>query len=556
MRNATVFACVRVLSETVATLPGSIYRWLEGRKGKEEVPGHPLYRVLTFMANRYQTAMEWREMMVGHCALRGNAYSQIVGGRLGVVDQLIPLHPDRVQVEVNNQDGQGWVPAETATFGTAGVIRYVVNRRDGRQDTLLDEDVFHVRGLSSNGIMGISVISAAREAIGLGLATEGYGARFFSQDARPGGVLQTDQKVLPDTEERLAASWRRAHEGHERAHRVAILQQGLKWQQLGMTSEDAQFVETQKFTVAQIARFFRMQLHKIGDLERSTNNNIEHQGIEFSNDTILPWTVRFEQAFRRDLITADDRYFFKFNLEGLLRGDRLSRMQSHAIGLNWGVESPDEVRAQFDMNPRGDDEGLRYYRPLNMVLAGEDMSMDKRVEAAGQLVRAGYLPADALEAVGLPQLGHLGLPPVTVQSRFKPANFPGGGGGGPEDDDSDARADERQTAADVAAADPGPTPAPAKASGPGPAVLAIAENLHTQEVRWAQTWGPRLAKDPPEWRRKVAEFYGAHEARIVRRLGVDAAAYCASHRARLSESVAVIGEWSPAELVALLEAES
>ena len=572
MRHSVVFACVRVLSETMAGTMNEpqtgIFRWLDGRKGKELVTTHPLHRVLTFMPNRYQTAFEWVEMMTGHCALRGNAYSQILSGPRGVVDQLIPLHPDAVRPEVNNQDGMGWVDAKTATFGPKGVIRYVVTQRDGTTVNMIDDDIFHLRGMSTNGIVGISVLSAAREAIGHGLAMESYGARYFSQDASPGGVLETVQKISPETEERLDASWRRAHEGHQKSHRVAILQQGLKWQQVGMSPEDSQFVESIQANIPQIARFFRMQPHKIGDLSRSTFSNIEHQGLEFSNDTIEPWAKRFEQAYRRDLIVADDRYFFKFDLSKLTQGTRLERLQAHAIGLNWGVQSPDEVRADLNLNPRGDADGGRYYRPLNMVLAGEEMPMEKRVEAAGRLVSSGYLPADALDAVGLPQLAHLGLPPVTVQPPQKSPAVPAEVA--PEEPDAmpnptpgqmkfrSGEPEPQPPAKEPPPAEPKATPpeppASTKAAGPGPAVLATAENLHTQEVRWVETWAPRLAKDPPAWRRKAAEFYEAHAERITRRLGVSGVAYCAGHRSRLtSEGVAVIGEWGPAELVALLE---
>jgi len=213
---SAVFASVRAISEDVASLPLFIYqRRADG--GKNRAPFHPLYDLLHDQPNRWQTAFEFREMAQGHVLLRGNFFAQIVPGPRGAVDQLVPLHPDRVKVEVTD----------------AGDIRYRVRRKDGSEYVLLDDEVFHLRGLSSDGILGLSVIALARESIGMTLAAEGYGGRFFNHGASPSGVLSTDQKLTPEAAERMAQDWQNKHAGVDNAHKVAVLEQGLKCSRSG-----------------------------------------------------------------------------------------------------------------------------------------------------------------------------------------------------------------------------------------------------------------------------------------------------------------------------------
>src|SRR3990167_7484457 len=203
MTCSAVFACVRAISEDVASLPLFIYQ-KRGDGGKNRAPFHPLYDLLHDQPNRWQTAFEFREMMQGHVLLRGNAFAQIVPGPRGPVDQLVPLHPDRVKPEVTED----------------GAIRYRVRRKNGVEYTLLDDEMFHLRGLSSDGIMGLSVVALARESVGLALSAEAYGARFFNASASPSGVLSTDQKLTPESAERMAADWQKNHAGVENAHKV------------------------------------------------------------------------------------------------------------------------------------------------------------------------------------------------------------------------------------------------------------------------------------------------------------------------------------------------
>lgn len=352
MRCAAVFACVRGIAETVASLPLPVYRRLAGG-GKERAPMHPLYRVLHDQANPEMTAMELREVLVGHACLWGHAYTEIELDGAGNVAALWPLRPDRTWAERDEQ-GQLWYVTEI--------------ERLGARVALPAYRVWHTQGF-----MGLSPIAQAREAIGLALAAEEYGARFFSNDSRPGGVLKTAKTLSPAAADRLKASWEAAHSGLSKAHRVAVLEEGVEWQQVGIPPEDAQYLETRKYQVAEIARIFRVPLHMIADLDRATFSNIEQQSIEFVVHCIRPWLVRFEQSIKRDLFTERDRadYFAEHVVDGLLRGDVASRYQAYAIGRQWGWLSADDIRELENMNPLPDGSGKIYLTPMNMIPAGE-----------------------------------------------------------------------------------------------------------------------------------------------------------------------------------------
>src|SRR3990167_9359990 len=338
MACSAVFASVRAISEDVASLPLFMHqRRADG--GKTRAPFHPLYDLLHDQPNRWQTAFEFREMMQGHVLLRGNAYAQIVSGPRGPVDQLVPLHPDRVKPEV----------------GEDGNIRYRVRRKNGTEYILLDDEMFHLRGLSSDGLTGLSVIALARESVGLALSAEAYGGRFFNASASPSGTLTTDQKLSPEAAERMAADWQKKHAGIDNAHKVVVLEEGLKWQQIGMTSEDAQFLETRIHQVQDIARWFRMPPHKIGELSRATFTNIEHQAIEYVVDTVRPWCVRWEQRIDADLIMNRAVFFAQHNVDALLRGDTQSRYNAHGMSIRDGWQNRNEVRERENMNR---EEGL------------------------------------------------------------------------------------------------------------------------------------------------------------------------------------------------------
>lgn len=346
MQVSAVFACVRVRAETVASLPWPVYRRLQGG-GKERDPDHPLYELLHDQPNPEQSAIEFRENMVGHMDLWGNAYAEIERDGAGRVRALWPLRPDWVvEQRVNDRP------------------YYVVSLPDGTRKGLPADRVWHCRAF-----MGLSIIAQAREAIGLAMAGEEYGARFFSNDSRPGGVLKHPGRMTEGAFQRLKESWEAAHGGLSNAHRVAILEEGTEWQQVGIAPEDAQYLELREFQVTDIARFFRVPPHKIADLKRATFSNIEHQGIEFVVDCVRPICVRLEQSARRCLLTPAERktWFAEHVIDGLLRGDIQSRYQAYATARQWGWMSADDVRELENQNPLPDGQGKAYLVPMNMV---------------------------------------------------------------------------------------------------------------------------------------------------------------------------------------------
>lgn len=353
MRVTAVYACIRVLAETIASLPLILYERLEPR-GKQRAPAHPLYRLVHDRPNPEMTAVTFRETLMGHVAGWGNGYAEIERDNAGRPIALWPLPPDRTRAE-----------------RVDGVKRYVT-RVDGRDIPLTADRVLHIPGLGYDGLTGYSPIQQAREAIGLAIAAESFGASFFGNGSRPGGVLEHPKKLDPEAHLRLKDSWSAQHGGLTNQQRTAILEEGMTWKSIGVPPEEAQFIETRKFQVAEIARLYRVPLHLIGDLERSTNNNIEQQSIEFVVHTIRPWLVRWEQALNRALLSdaESERYFFEFLVDGLLRGDLKSRYDAYAVGRNWGWLSANEIRDFENMNPQPAEVGDKYLVPMNTAPAG------------------------------------------------------------------------------------------------------------------------------------------------------------------------------------------
>ncbi len=354
MRTSAVFACVRVIAESVASLPLIVYQRMGGR-GKRRAPEHPLYELLHGIPNPHMTAVELRENLAGHVCLWGIAYCEKVYDGAGRIRELWPLRPDRMVLRQEDGKPSWW--------------QYTMS--SGEAIALSMDRVWRTRGIGIDRYTGYSVISQAREAIGTALATEKYGGLFFANAAHPGGVLQTDKKLNQAAATNLKASWEAAHKGMDYAHRIAVLEEGVQWQQVGMQHDDAQFLETRNFQVVEIARMFRMPLHMIGDLTRATFSNIEHQGIEFVTLTLAPWLTRFEQSARRDLLSESERksYFVEHLVDGLLRGDIQSRYQAYATGRQNGWLSANDIRELENMNPV--DGGDIYLVPLNMVPADD-----------------------------------------------------------------------------------------------------------------------------------------------------------------------------------------
>lgn len=376
-----VYACVRVLAESVASLPAVLYR-RRSDGGKERAVNHPLYRIVHDQTNDEMTSFEFRETMQGHLALWGNAYAQIQRNGGGGVAGMWPLRPD-------------WVRVKRAENGR---LAYEYMRPDA--PVVLDEEqVLHLRGLSSNGLVGMSPIQQARQAIALGLASEEFGARFFGNGARPGIVLEHPGKLGPEAYERLKGSWTERHQGVANSHKVAILEEGLKVQTIGIPPQDAQFLETRKFQVTEIARIFRIPPHMLADLERATFSNIEHQAIEFVVHSLRPWLVKWEQRLNWKLLTKAEResYYFEFLVDGLLRGDIKSRYDAYSVGRQNGWLSANDVRDFENMNPI--DGGDVYLVPLNMVEAGNppDPSPAERHGWESEEVRAQTSSEDPVE---------------------------------------------------------------------------------------------------------------------------------------------------------------
>jgi HK97 family phage portal protein len=357
MQLAAVYACIRVISETLASLPFIIYKRLPDG-GKERAVDHPLYQPLHDKPNIYQTSMEFFEMMQAHLELRGNAFALIIPGPRGAVDQLIPLHPDRVDVY---RLPNGKLRYQVREWYTGAVKNYAM------------EEIYHQRGLSADGMVGLSTIAVQREVIGTGLAQQQYAGRFFANDSQPRGILKHPGKLGdPIAQKRLKESWQESQSGANR-HRVAVLEEGMEYQALSLNNVDSQFIQARQYSRSDIAGFFRVPLHKIGDLSKSAFSNIEQQAIEFVTDCIRPRAVRWERRIANDLIEPlelndGQEYFGEFLLDGLLRGDIKSRYEAYGIARTNGWFSVNDIRRKENENPiKGGDE---YLRPLNMVPVG------------------------------------------------------------------------------------------------------------------------------------------------------------------------------------------
>ena len=349
MQASAVYACVRILSESIAGLPLHVYRYNKDG-GKERMAFHPLAYLLHDAPNNEMTSFVWRETLMAHLLVYGNAYSQIVRNGNGQPIALYPLLPNKMDVSRNK----------------AGDLCYTYYRDwDESGDrprqggfTLRREEVLHIPGLGFDGLIGYSPIAMAKNAIGMALATEDYGAAFFANGANPGGVLEHPGVIKPEQADRLRESWQ-SQFGGANAHKVAVLEEGLKFHQMSIPPEQAQFLETRKFQINEIARIFRVPPHMVGDLDKSSFSNIEQQSLEFVKYTLDPWVVRWEQSLSQALLLPGEKrsVSIRFNLDGLLRGDYHSRMQGYSVGIQNGFYSVNDVRALEDLNLLPDSEG-------------------------------------------------------------------------------------------------------------------------------------------------------------------------------------------------------
>ena len=352
MQTTAVYACVRILAEAIASLPLHIYKYDE-KGGKVMAIDHPLYTLLHDEPNPEMTSFVFRETMMSHLLIWGNAYAQIIRDGAGRVVSLYPLLPNQMEVDRDDK----------------GRIFYTYTRqnddnpnfKENGDIVLKAEEVLHICGLGFNGLKGFSPLAMAKNAVGMTIACEEYGASFFANGANPGGVLE-HPGILKDPA-KVRESWNEVYRGSNNAHKVAVLEEGMTYKTIGIPPEEAQFLETRKFQLDEIARLYRIPPHMVGSLERSTFNNIEQQSLEFVKYTLDPWVIRWEQALQKALLLPSEKgkYFIKLNVDGLLRGDYKSRMEGYSIGLQNGFMSPNDVRALEDLNPIPDEEGGNTY---------------------------------------------------------------------------------------------------------------------------------------------------------------------------------------------------
>lgn len=334
MQMTAVYSCVRILSEAVASLPVHIYRYNDSG-GKEKALDHPLYFLLHDEPNPEMTSFAFRETLMTHLLLWGNAYAQIIRNGKGEIIGLYPLMPDRMTVD---RDDKGRLYYEYQLSSDDA------HTMKGSTVILQPKDVLHIPGLGFDGLVGYSPIAMAKNAIGLAIAAEEYGSKFYANGAAPSGVLE-HPGTLKDPS-KVRESWTQTFGGSSNANKVAVLEEGMKYTPISISPNEAQFLETRKFQINEIARIFRVPPHMVGDLEKSSFSNIEQQSLEFVKYTLDPWVSRWEQNMMRSLLAEEEKptYFIKFNVDGLLRGDYQSRMNGYAIGRQNGWMSANDIR--------------------------------------------------------------------------------------------------------------------------------------------------------------------------------------------------------------------
>ena len=351
MQMTAVYSCVRILAEAVAGLPLHVYKYTDNG-GKEKAIEHPLYRLLHDEPNPEMSSFVFRETLMTHLLLWGNAYAQVIRNGKGEVVALYPLMPNRMSVD---RDSEGRL-YYTYYRGDDEAIK---NREHAV--TLQPRDVLHIPGLGFDGLVGYSPIAMAKNAIGMAIACEEFGAKFFANGAAPSGVLEHPGTIKDPSKVREA--WQTQFGGSSNSGKVAVLEEGMKYTPISISPEQAQFLETRKFQINEIARIFRVPPHMVGDLEKSSFSNIEQQSLEFVKYTLDPWVIRWEQSIHRALLSHDEKniYFVKFNLEGLLRGDYQSRMNGYAIGRQNGWMSANDIRELENLDRIPAEEGGDLY---------------------------------------------------------------------------------------------------------------------------------------------------------------------------------------------------
>ena len=350
MQMTAVYSCVRILAEAIAGLPLHMYRYNEDGS-KEKALDHPLYKLLHDEPNPEMSSFVFRETLMTHLLLWGNGYAQVIRNGRGEVVGLYPLMPNKMTVDRDDRGRLYYQYQKTS------------DELDGKTETVIlrPSDVLHIPGLGFDGLVGYSPIAMAKNAIGLAMATEEYGAKFFANGAAPSGVLEHPGTIKDPT--RVRESWQQTFGGSANSNKIAVLEEGMKYTPISISPEQAQFLETRKFQINEIARIFRVPPHMVGDLEKSSFSNIEQQSLEFVKYTLDPWVIRWEQSIQRILLTDEEKktYFVKFNVEGLLRGDYQSRMNGYATARQNGWMSANDIRELENLDRIPAEEGGDLY---------------------------------------------------------------------------------------------------------------------------------------------------------------------------------------------------
>ena len=339
-----VYAAIRILTDSVSSLPLNLHKHTKDG-GNEHAINHNYYTKLKYQPNAFQTSVEWREMMLGHMLLRGNAYSEIMPN-----GDLIPLHPDRVIAFMPNRE----------------TVAYEYTPPEGKARIILSSEMHHLKGFSLDGLSGLNPIETCKDSVGLSKAAEDFGASFYGNGATAGGFITHPGQLSADAQARLIKSFEARHRGAGNAHRPAVLEENMQWQSVGIAPNQAQFLETRRFQIAEIARIFRVPLYLMADLEKATISNVEQQSIDYLRHSLRPLLVRWEQAMRRDLFGVEGKrkFYVEFNVEGILRGDSGARAEFYNKMFSIGTMSQNEIRAFENMPPIPD--GDKYYVALNM----------------------------------------------------------------------------------------------------------------------------------------------------------------------------------------------
>ena len=368
MRVAAVYACVRLISGAVKNMPLAIKRRISAQV-REDADDHVVYRLLNTRPNAWMTPSVFKQLMTTWALLRGNGCAQIVRS-LGKPVALLPLHPDRLQIK----------QLDDLT------VVYIYQRRQGGSITLPASDVFHFMPFTLDGVVGVTPITYARETIGLSITTERHGASTFRNGTHIGGVLRAKKALTQPQIDKLRASLEE-YRGAAAAGKNLILEEDMAFEKLGMTAEDAQYIETRKLSRSDIAMFFGVPPHMIGDTDSNTSwgTGIEAMSTGFVTYTLEDYLTAFEEAVNSRLIAANDNeplVYARFNRAALVRGDLKTRTAAYASALQWGWMCPDEVRANEDMNPRPDGKGGIFYDPPNTSGKSPKDPFDESKDAA------------------------------------------------------------------------------------------------------------------------------------------------------------------------------